>query len=76
MNTIDTLWEKQAQDLTNDDVDQIIAYIRGRVAAYESGVKPKREQEENLDLGAVVAKISQAHTGKPTAPMSKIKRRF
>ena len=79
MNTIDELFSKQAQDLTNAEIDLIIIKIRERLAAYDSGIKPKREAEENLNLNDIVAKISQRKTGvapAPAKPASKMKRRF
>lgn len=69
MNTINQLWDKWVGDHNDDDVTEIIAYYRKQLALYDSGVKPKKVEAENVDMTKILADIkarSGASTPKPT----------
>jgi hypothetical protein len=42
MSDLDTLMSKLAVDMTDDDIDKIVAYQRERRGEMETGVRPKR----------------------------------
>ena len=70
MNTIDKLMQKLAEDLTNDDIDQIIIYQRKQLAIYEGGGKPKREATEQSSehVQLAISKLIESRTkAKPQA---------
>lgn len=74
MSEIDRLMEKWAKDYNDDDVDAIIAYVRKQLASYDSGVKPKRAEAEQVDMSAIVANITKrkgVEPAKPTASPAK-----
>ena len=71
MSEIDELMDKDPLQLTDQDLTQIIAYQRKMRQAWESGVKPKKEEGPKVDLSSVMKKLIPA---KP--PEQQIKRRF
>ena len=52
-NEIDTLMHLDPLELSAQDIDAIIAYQRKARAAFESGVKPKRNAGPAVDLGKI-----------------------
>lgn len=58
MNTINQLWDKWVGEHNDSDVDEIIAYYRKQLAMYDSGVKPKKAEAENVDMTQILAKIT------------------
>jgi hypothetical protein len=77
VNEVNRLMEKFARDYDDADIQEIISYIRKQLAMYDAGIKPKRQEVEQLDMAAIVANIAKAK-GKITEakPVSKIKRRI
>jgi len=57
MNTINQLWDKWVGDHNDSDVEEIIAYYRKQLALYDSGVKPKKVEAENVDMTKILADI-------------------
>ena len=57
MNTINQLWDKWVGDHDDSDVEEIIAYYRKQLALYDSGVKPKKVEAENVDMTKILADI-------------------
>ena len=53
-NELDLLMDRDPLLLSAQDIDQIIAYQRKARAAFESGVKPKRETGPKQSLSAVM----------------------
>ena len=74
MNTINKLMEKLAEDLTNEDIDEIIAYQRKQLAVYEGGGKPKREVESGEHVQLAIAKLIESRT--KVKPAKKMLRRM
>ena len=69
MSDLDKLMEKYARDYDDDDIIEIISYVRKQLAMYDSGVKPKRKEAENLDMAAIIANITKAKgTVAPSRP--------
>jgi hypothetical protein len=60
--------EKWAKDYDDSDVDAIIAYVRKQLASYDAGVKPKRAEAEQVDMGAIVANITKRKSIEPSKP--------
>jgi len=58
MNTINVLWDKWASEHNDSDVDEIIAYYRKQLAMYDSGVKPKKAEAEQVDMTKILANIN------------------
>ena len=58
MNTINALWDKWASEHLDSDVDEIIAYYRKQLAMYDSGVKPKKAEAEQVDMTKILANIN------------------
>lgn len=58
MNEINRLWDKWVGEHNDSDVDEIIAYYRKQLAMYDSGVKPKKAEAENVDMTKILANIS------------------
>jgi hypothetical protein len=77
MNEINRLMEKFAKEYDDADVEEIIAYVRKQLAMYDAGIKPKRQEVEQLDMSAIVANIQKAK-GKVTQskPTGSIRRRI
>jgi hypothetical protein len=50
---IDTLMHLDPLDLSARDIDEIIAYNRKLMAAYDSGVKVKKDPGPKLDLESI-----------------------
>jgi len=75
-NSIDYLWDKEAADLSNEDIDAIIAHQLMLLRSYESGVKPKRDIEESIDWTKVVSAIAGKAAPKEEAKKPKFKRRI
>jgi hypothetical protein len=57
MNEINRLWDKWAKDHSDADVDEIIAYYRKQLAMYDAGIKPKRVEAEQVDMGKILDNI-------------------
>jgi len=78
MNTIDKLMQKLAEDLTNDDIDQIIIYQRKQLAIYEGGGKPKREVEEQSSehVQQAIAKLIESRAKVKPTPAKRMARRM
>jgi hypothetical protein len=76
MNTIDELFDKDPEDLTPGDIDEIIKYERQARMMAESGVKVKKAKGDGpkIDLSSIVAGIG-AKAEKPREPLSKSVRR-
>ena len=70
---LDKLMDMRAADYTNDDISNIITYVRKQLAMWDAGIKPKREAESSEKVQAVLAKFINAA---PKAPSSGLKRRF
>lgn len=70
MNTINQLWDKWVGDHDDSDVEQIIAYYRKQLALYDSGIKPKKVEAENVDMTKILADI-KARSGSSPKPVSK-----
>jgi len=58
MNEINRLWDKWAGEHIDSDVDEIIAYYRKQLSLYDSGVKPKKAEAEQVDMTKILATIS------------------
>lgn len=76
MNEVNRLMEKYAREYDDADVEEIIAYVRKQLAMYDAGIKPKRQEVEQLDMAAIVANIAKAKGKVAEKPVSKIKRRI
>jgi len=79
MSELEDLMDKYAKDYDNDDIDNIINYVRKQLAMYDAGIKPKRTEVEQLDMQAIVANITRkkiipSGTSKPSS--AKMKRRI
>ena len=70
---LDKLMDMRAADYTNEDINNVIVYIRKQLAMWDAGIKPKREAESSEKVQAVLAKFINA-TPKPQT--STLKRRF
>lgn len=70
---LDKLMDMRAADYTNEDIDNVIVYIRKQLAMWDAGIKPKREAESSEKVQAVLAKFINA-ASKPQT--STLKRRF
>jgi len=70
---LDKLMDMRAADYTNDDINNIIVYIRKQLAMWDAGIKPKREAESSEKVQAVLAKFINAA---PKPQTSTLKRRF
>jgi hypothetical protein len=74
MNTINQLWDKWVGDHNDSDVDEIIAYYRKQLAMYDSGVKPKKAEAEQIDMTKILANINadiKAKSGNAEKPKPK-----
>jgi len=76
---LEDMMEKFAKDYNNDDIDNIINYVRKQLAMYDAGIKPKRTEVEQLDMQAIVANITRkkiipSETSRPAT--TKMKRRI
>lgn len=69
-NELDELMTRDPLELSAQDIDGIIAYMRKQRANYESGVKPKKDKGPKADLSAVIQALA------PQAAPTVIKRRF
>jgi hypothetical protein len=58
MNEINRLWDKWVGEHNDADVDEIIAYYRKQLAMYDSGVKPKKAEAEQVDMTKILAGIT------------------
>jgi hypothetical protein len=58
MNEINRLWDKWVGEHNDSDVDEIIAYYRKQLAMYDSGVKPKKAEAEQVDMTKILANIT------------------
>jgi hypothetical protein len=58
MNEINRLWDKWVGEHNDSDVDEIIAYYRKQLAMYDSGVKPKKAEAEQVDMTKILATIT------------------
>lgn len=79
MSELEDLMDKYAKDYDNDDIDNIINYVRKQLAMYDAGIKPKRTEVEQLDMQAIVANITRkkiipSETSRPSS--AKMKRRI
>ena len=70
---LDKLMDMRAADYTNEDVNNVIVYIRKQLAMWDAGIKPKREAESSEKVQAVLAKFINAA---PKPQTSTLKRRF
>jgi len=70
---LDKLMDMRAADYTNDDINNVIVYIRKQLAMWDAGIKPKREAESSEKVQAVLAKFINAA---PKPQTSTLKRRF
>ena len=60
MNELNRLAEQlEAEQLTNEDLDDIIRMVRQRLAGYSAGARAKSEESESVNLMDIV-KIPQA----------------
>lgn len=78
MNEINRLMEKFAKDYDEQDVADIIAYVRKQLAQYDAGIKPKRAEVEQLDMTQIIANITKTRTKITTVsapPKANFKRR-
>jgi hypothetical protein len=57
MNEINRLWDKWVGEHQDSDIDEIIAYYRKQLALYDSGVKPKKAEAEQVDMTKILADI-------------------
>ena len=73
---LEDLMDKFARDYDNDDIDAIIAYVRKQLMMYDSGIKPKRTEVEQLDMEAVVSRIAGKKIIGAAKPVAKMKRRI
>lgn len=57
MKTIDELMDTDPDELTNEDIDGIIAYERKQRGMFDSGIKPKKAEGEKkvLDISGILA---------------------
>ena len=70
---LDKLMDMRAADYTNEDINNVIVYIRKQLAMWDAGIKPKREAESSEKVQAVLAKFINAA---PKPQTSTLKRRF
>ena len=64
MSEIDRLMDKFAKDYSDADIDAIIAYVRKQLAMYDSGVKPKKAEQEQAIGSDDILKIFAESKGK------------
>lgn len=70
---LDKLMDMRAADYTNEDINNVIVYIRKQLAMWDAGIKPKREAESSEKVQAVLSKFINAA---PKPQTSTLKRRF
>jgi len=73
---LEDLMDKFAEDYDNADVDAIIAFVRKQLMMYDSGIKPKRTEIEQLDMSAIVSRIAGKKIVSDSKPTKTMKRRI
>ena len=72
-NSIDELMDKVQNDplgLSNQDIDDLIAYERKQRGLFDSGVKPKKEngEKKELNVAGILAGITGKQAEEPPKP--------
>lgn len=77
MKTIDELMDLDPDNLTNEDIDSIIAYERKQRGLFDSGIKPKKAEGEKkqLNVSGILAGL-RGEEPAVEAPKPKIARRL
>lgn len=76
MSDLDDLMNLDPHDLTDEDIDKIIANHRKQRALAAQGVKPKKESGPKVDISHLLNKITLKETGDLPAEKPKVNRRF
>jgi len=72
-NTINELWSKDAESLTDQEINLLISAVRKQREALDAGVKPKKEKQL-VDIEKVRQILSLKAT--PSKPKSSFQRRI
>jgi hypothetical protein len=64
-NEIDRLMTLDPLDLTRDDIDKLVAYQRRMRQMYEAGVKPEKQQLDQVKGSALLEKLKLKAPPKP-----------
>lgn len=62
MNDINLLMDQDPLNLSNQDIETIVAYHRAQRGAFDQGQQPKKKAEPQVDLSSVMKALA------PTAP--------
>jgi DNA relaxase NicK len=71
MNTINVLMDKFAKDHNDEDVEEIIKYVRKQLSNYDAGIKPERSDVAQVDMSAILSNITKRAAPAPAKPAPK-----